>query len=126
MEIMRYAFAYSPVDLQLNLNEERGEMLFFKLLLAINEQIVAYKPIENNSISKMCFMLSSINSTIHSESVQDVRDRIALQIELAVYFFKFLLRSEKYRDLYNMFLFHLVITSTNSLNSFPLSSNFLY
>lgn len=104
MEIMRYAFAYSPVDLQLNLNEERGEMLFFKLLLAINEQIVAYKPIENNSISKMCFMLSSINSTIHSESVQDVRDRIALQIELAVYFFKFLLRSEKYRDLYNMFL----------------------
>ncbi len=104
MEIMRYAFAYSPVDLQLNLNEEQGEMLFFKLLLAINEQIVAYKPIENNSISKMCFMLSSINSIIHSESVQDVRDRMGLQIELAVYFFKFLLSSEKYRDLYNMFL----------------------
>lgn len=104
MEIMRYAFAFSPTNIKLNLNEEQGELLFFKLLLLINEDVVAFKPIKNNSTSKMCFMLSSINSTIHLESVQDVRDRIALQIELAIYFFKFLLSSEKYRDLYNMFL----------------------
>ena len=43
MEVMRYAFAYSPVDVSFSMNEEQGEMLFFKLLLLINEKVVAYK-----------------------------------------------------------------------------------
>lgn len=106
MEIMRYAFAYSPEDTKLAINEEQGEMLFFKLLLVINEQIVKYKPIENPTISKMCFVLSVINSVIRIESKQDIRDRMAYQMELAINFFKMLFSENKYKHLCKIFLSH--------------------
>lgn len=104
MEVMRYAFAYSPVDVKLSINVEQGEMLFFKLLLLINEKVVAYKVIENNSMSKMCFILSFINPVMRAESVQDVRNRIAYQMELAVNFFELFSKREEYTQLYQLFL----------------------
>lgn len=104
MEIMRYAFAYSPANGRFALDEERGEMLFFKLLLLINEKIVTYKQIEKNSVTKMCFILSVINPVIRTESVQDVRNRIAYQMELAVNFFELISKREEYTQLYQSFL----------------------
>lgn len=104
MEIMRYAFAYSPANGRFALDEERGEMLFFKLLLLINEKIVTYKQIDNNSVSKMCFILSIINPIIRTECVQDVRNRIAYQMELAVNFFELFSKREEYTQLYQLFL----------------------
>lgn len=104
MEIMRYAFAYSPANGRFALDEERGEMLFFKLLLLINEKIVTYKQIEKNSVTKMCFILSVINPVIRTESVQDVRNRIAYQMELAVNFFELISKREEYTQLYQLFL----------------------
>jgi len=103
MEVMRYAFAYSPVDVSFSMNEEQGEMLFFKLLLLINEKVVTYKQIENNSVSKMCFILSFINPVIRTESVQDVRNRVAYQLELAINFFE-MISKEEYTQLYQLFL----------------------
>ena len=104
MEVMRYAFAYSPVDESFAMNEEQGEMLFFKLLLLINEKVVAYKEIENNSVAKMCFILSFINPVIRAESVQDVRNRAAYQMELAINFFEMISKGEEYTQLYQLFL----------------------
>lgn len=104
MEVIRYAFAYSPVDVSFSMNEEQGEMLFFKLLLLINEKVVTYKQIENNSVSKMCFILSFINSVMRAESVQDVRNRTAYQMELAVNFFRMISEGEEYTQLYQLFL----------------------
>ncbi len=104
MEIMRYAFAYSPANGRFALDEERGEMLFFKLLLLINEKIVTYKQIEKNSVTKMCFLLSVINPVIRTESVQDVRNRTAYQMELAVNFFEMISKREEYTQLIQMFL----------------------
>lgn len=104
MEVMRYAFAYSPIDVKLSINEEQGEMLFFKLLLLINEKVVTYKQIENSSVPKMCFILSFINSVMRAESVQDLRNRTAYQMELAVYFFKMISKGEEYTQLYQLFL----------------------
>lgn len=105
MEIMRYAFAYSPANGQFALDEERGEMLFFKLLLLINEKIVTYKQIGKKSVSKMCFILSIINPIIRTESLQDVRNRIAYQMELAVNFFEMISKREDYAQLFQMFLY---------------------
>ena len=104
MEVMRYAFAYSPVDESFAMNEEQGEMLFFKLLLLINEKVVTYKQIENNTVSKMCFILSFINPVIRAESVQDVRNRAAYQMELAINFFEMISKGEEYTQLYQLFL----------------------
>ncbi len=104
MEIMRYAFAYSPTNVGLVIDEEKGEMLFFKLLLLINEKVVTYKQIEKNSVSKMCFILSFINPLIRTDSVQDVKNRIAYQMELAVKFFELISKSEDYSRLYQLFL----------------------
>lgn len=103
-EIMRFAFAYSPVNRGLAIDEEQGEMLFFKLLLLINEKVVAYKQIENNSVPKMCFILSFINPVIQTESVQDIRDRTAYQMKMAVNFFKMISKREEYKHLYHLFL----------------------
>ena len=113
MEIMRYAFAFSPAgnsDVILNINEEQVEMLFFKLMLIINEQIVRYKHIEKNSLATMCFMSSIINPVIRNEKGQDVRDRIAFQMELAINFFK-MLSEEKFSHLYKLFLIQHNITN---------------
>lgn len=104
MEVMRYAFAYSPVGVSFSMNEEQGEMLFFKLLLLINEKIVTYKQIEYNSVSKMCFILSIINPVMRAESLQDVRNRTAYQMELAVNFFRMISKGEEYTQLYQLFL----------------------
>ena len=104
MEVMRYAFAYSPVDVSFSMNEEQGEMLFFKLLLLINEKVVAYKEIENNSVAKMCFILSFINPVMKAESVQDVRNRAAFQMELAIHFFEMISKGEELSQLYQLFL----------------------
>ena len=104
MEVMRYAFAYSPVDVSFSMNEEQGEMLFFKLLLLINEKVVAYKEIENNSVAKMCFILSFINPVMQAESVQDVRNRAAFQMELAIHFFEMISKREELSQLYQLFL----------------------
>lgn len=104
MEVMRYAFAYSPIDVKFSINEEQGEMLFFKLLLLINEKVVTYKQIENNSVSKMCFILSFINSVMRAESVQDVQNRTAYQMEMAVNFFRMISEGEEYTQLYQLFL----------------------
>ena len=104
MEVMRYAFAYSPVDESFAMNEEQGEMLFFKLLLLINEKVVTYKQIENNTVSKMCFILSFINPVMQAESVQDVRNRVAYQMELAINFFEMISKGEEYTQLYQLFL----------------------
>ena len=104
LEIMRYALAYSPVDVGLSMNEEQGEMLFFKLLLLINEKVVVYKQIENISVSKMCFILSFINPIMRAESVQDVRNRAAYQMEMAINFFKMISKREEYTQLYQLFL----------------------
>ena len=111
MEIMRYAFAFSPEDTKLAINEEQGEMLFFKLLLLINEKIVTYKQIENNSVSKMCFVMSVINSVIRIESKQDIRDRTMYQMDLAINFFKILFNENKYKHLCKIFLSHHNITN---------------
>ena len=104
MEIMRYAFAYSPTNSGFAIDEELGEMLFFKLLLLINEKVVAYKQITNNSVSKMCFILSFINPVVQTECVQDVRNRISYQLELAVNFFEMISKREEYSQLFQMFL----------------------
>ena len=104
MEVMRYAFAYSPVDESFAMNEEQGEMLFFKLLLLINEKVVTYKQIENNTVSKMCFILSFINPVMQAESVQDVRNRVAYQMELAINFFEMISKGEEYTQIYQLFL----------------------
>ena len=104
MEIMRYALAYSPVDVRRSMNEEQGEMLFFKLLLLINEKVVAYKQIDNISVSKMCFILSIINPIMRAESVQDVRNRVAYQMEMAINFFGMISKREEYTQLYQLFL----------------------
>lgn len=104
MEVMRYAFAYSPVDVSFSMSEEQGEMLFFKLLLLINEKVVAYKEIENNSVAKMCFILSFINPVMQAESVQDVRNRAAFQMELAIHFFEMISKGEELSQLYQLFL----------------------
>jgi hypothetical protein len=104
MEVMRYAFAYSPVDVSFSMNLEQGEMLFFKLILLINEKVVAYKEIENNSVAKMCFILSFINPVMQAESVQDVRNRAAFQMELAIHFFEMISKGEELSQLYQLFL----------------------
>lgn len=104
MEIMRYAFAYSPTNGKFAIDEEKGEMLFFKLLLLINEKVVKYKQIKKNSVSKMCFILSFINPVIRTDCVQDVRNRTAYQMELAVNFFELISKREEYTQLYQMFL----------------------
>lgn len=104
MEIMRFAFAYSPINGIFSIDEEQGEMLFFKLLLLINEKVVTYKQIEKNSISKMCFILSFINPVIRTDSVQDVRNRTAYQMELAVNFFDLISKREECTQLYRLFL----------------------
>ena len=86
------------------MNLEQGEMLFFKLILLINEKVVAYKEIENNSVAKMCFILSFINPVMQAESVQDVRNRAAFQMELAIHFFEMISKGEELSQLYQLFL----------------------
>lgn len=105
MEIMRYAFAYSPMDSDVKISEEKGEMLFFKLLLAINEKVVTYSILEEDkTVYKMHFLLSVINPIVKAYDRQEIIDRLTYQLELSMKFFVFLTTNEKYAHLYELFL----------------------
>ena len=55
-------------------------------------------------VAKMCFILSFINPVMQAESVQDVRNRAAFQMELAIHFFEMITKGEELSQLYQLFL----------------------
>ena len=105
LEIMRFAFSVPMGNIDMFIEEETGEMLFFKLLLTINEKVIQYEPINDGiTSSKLLFLISSINPVVKMYDKQDIYDRIIYQLESSIIFFRMLVSKQKYTYLYDEFL----------------------
>lgn len=102
LEILRYAFAISPSSRSVhNCNQYKIEFNLVKTIALINEQTMAFKVENPTSIEQLMMASIGFNKEIQQF---DFKEEFRSQFNLAIKFFTFLTKDERYQKLYKEFL----------------------
>lgn len=102
LEILRYTFAMSPSSGSMyEHNQNRLEFNLVKTIALINEQTMAFKVENPTSIEQLMMASIGFNKEIQQ---CDFEEQFRNQYNLAIKFFKFLTKDERYQKLYKEFL----------------------
>ena len=102
LEILRYTFSMSPSSGSMyEHNQNRLEFNLVKTIALINEQTMAFKVENPTSIEQLMMASIGFNKEIQQ---CDFEEQFRNQYNLAIKFFKFLTKDERYQKLYKEFL----------------------
>lgn len=102
LEILRYAFAMPPSSRSANrYNENQIEFDLVKTIALLNERTMDFKVVNPTSIEQLMMASIGFNKEIQQF---DFKELFRNQFNLAIKFFTFLTKTEKYQNIYNEFL----------------------